>query len=88
MTLSTWVVGRAAQGSSPGQQVYEGECQRCHGSKGAGTNDGPSLVPFKWSYEQTLQQIRQPACEMPSFSPSELSDEQIAQIITYLKSIK
>jgi mono/diheme cytochrome c family protein len=67
--------------------VYEGNCKRCHGPEGRGAQ-GPSLIPFSWSYEKALDLIRHPVCDMPPFPESELSDAEVAQIVAYLKTIK
>jgi hypothetical protein len=45
-------------------------------------------VPFKWTYQQTLDRVRYPECEMPSFTSSELSNDDVAQIVDYLKTLK
>lgn len=79
------IVGAIAD--DPGRQAYEGHCQRCHGVEGRG-GEGPRLVPFRWTYEQALNRVRYPECEMPAFSSTELSDAEVRQIVTYLKSIK
>lgn len=87
MSVCTWTIGRAAE--DPGQRVYDGKCSRCHGPEGRGRGTlGPNLIPFSWSYELALEQIRHPICEMPPFPESELSDAQVAQIVAYLKTIK
>ncbi len=66
---------------------YEARCSQCHGSEGRGAK-GPSLVPFEWSYQQALELIRQPVCDMPPIPASEVSDAEVAQIVEYLKRIK
>ena len=87
MALCAWATGRAAE--DPGQRVYDGNCSRCHGPEGRGRGtQGPNLIPFDWSYEKALDQIRHPLCEMPAFPESALSDEEVAQIVAYLKTIK
>ena len=81
--------GKAAD-SAPdetGQGLYDGHCGQCHGAEGRG-GKGPRLVPFDWSYEQTLNQIRHPVCDMPAIPESEVSDAEVAEIVAYLKTIK
>src|SRR6476661_8962304 len=80
-----WTMGSAA--ADPGQRVYEEKCSQCHGAEGRG-GKGPRLVPFEWTYDQALQQIRHPLCDMPPMPASEVSDEEVAQIVAYLKAIK
>ena len=85
MSVSMWTIARAAD--EPGERVYDGKCRQCHGPEGRGA-EGPRLVPFIWSYEKALDLIRYPQCEMPPFPQADLSDEEVAQIVDYLKTIK
>ena len=85
MSVGTWTIGRAAE--DPGERVYDCNCKRCHGPEGRGAR-GPTLVPFNWSYEKALDLIRHPVCDMPPFPESDLSDEEVAKIVTYLKTMK
>jgi mono/diheme cytochrome c family protein len=86
MAVCTWTVGRAADDS--GERLYGDHCRRCHGAEGRGTRQGPSLVPFDWSYTEALELIRHPVCDMPPVPESAVSDAQVAQIVAYLKTIK
>lgn len=70
-----------------GQALYEGYCQTCHGVEGQ-SGKAPRLVPFTWTYEEALDRIRNPECEMPPFSSLDLPDAQVRQIVSYLKSLK
>ena len=80
-----WTVGRAADDS--GERLYNGNCRRCHGPEGRGAR-APSLIPFDWSYEEALDLIRHPVCDMPPVPASAVSDAEVAQIVAYLKTIK
>ncbi len=81
-----WSAPRAAD--DRGDALYDGHCKRCHGIEGRGTTQAPSLIPFHWTYEEALELIRHPLCDMPPVPESALSDAQIAQIVAYLKTIK
>ena len=81
----TWTVGSAA--GETGERVYHGKCSRCHGAEGRG-GMAPKLVPFQWSDERALKLVREPECDMPPMSAEEVSDEEVAQIVAYLKTIK
>jgi len=85
MSVCSWTVGRAAD--DRGERVYTANCSRCHGPEGRGAQ-GPNLIPFSWTYERALELIRHPLCDMPPFPESVLSDAEVAQIVTYLKTIK
>jgi mono/diheme cytochrome c family protein len=78
-------VGRAAD--DPGRPLYDDHCGQCHGAEGRG-GKAPRLVPFEWSYEQALEQIRHPVCDMPPIPESEVGNAEVAQIVAYLKTIK
>jgi mono/diheme cytochrome c family protein len=72
----------------PGQPIYEETCSRCHGLQG---QDGkaPVLVPFRWNYSQAIDIVRHGgACGMPAFTESQLSDDQVKQIVDYLKTLR
>jgi mono/diheme cytochrome c family protein len=86
MAVCAWTVGSAADDS--GEHLYDSYCRRCHGAEGRGTTQAPQLVPFDWSYEEALELIRHPVCDMPPVPESALSDAQVAQIVAYLKAIK
>ena len=85
IAVLTWTVSRAADAA--GERLYDGHCRQCHGTEGRGTTKGPSLVPFDWTYAEALELIRRPVCNMPPIPESALSDQQVAQIVAYLKSI-
>jgi len=84
--LGTWTAPKAAD--DRGEALYEGHCRRCHGAGGRGTTQAPSLVPFHWTYEEALELIRHPVCDMPPVPESAVSDAQVKQIVAYLKTIK
>lgn len=84
--LAMWTVGRAAD--DRGERLYEGHCRKCHGAEGRGTQAAPSLVPFNWSYDEALDLIRHPLCDMPPIPASAVSDAEVAQIVAYLKTIE
>jgi len=75
-----------ARADKPGRSTYNETCSRCHGPEGQGWK-APWLVPFRWNYAQALDIIRHGgACGMPGFSESELSDDQVKEIVDYLKT--
>ena len=77
----------AAGTQMPGRPVYEKLCSRCHGPGGK-SSQAPVLVPFGWNYSQALDIARNGGpCGMPAFTESELSDEELKQIVDYLKTL-
>jgi mono/diheme cytochrome c family protein len=70
-----------------GRSVYEETCSRCHGLQGQ-EGKAPSLVPFRWTFPQALDIVRHGgSCGMPAFPESELSDDDLKQIVEYLKTL-
>jgi mono/diheme cytochrome c family protein len=77
----------ASSAQMPGRPVYEKVCSRCHGPSGK-SSQAPALVPFGWNYSQALDIVRHGGpCGMPAFTESELSDEELKQIVDYLKTL-
>jgi mono/diheme cytochrome c family protein len=64
-------------------------CQQCHGVAAVGTPKGPSLADIgqdkNWPPEKITQKILNGGQKMPPFADS-LTDPEIAQIVTYLRS--
>ena len=80
-------VAQEAKGSkSTGQAAYDRVCHICHGPEGRG-DAAPRLVPFDRSYEELLAIVRDGRGEMPPVSERRLKDEEVEQIIQYLKSL-
>ena len=86
----------AAQGAEPvgdpvnGKTVFtfgNTSCTNCHGVDGIG-GWGPDLAGKNISYAQALRAIRNPIWRMPSFAPSQLTNQEIADMTAYWKSLK
>jgi mono/diheme cytochrome c family protein len=64
-------------------------CAHCHGEGGVGTKKAPSLVDIRkdkaWPPEKITDQILNGGEKMPPFRES-LSDEEIAQLVAYLRA--
>lgn len=64
-------------------------CSYCHGANLEGTKKAPSLAEIRkdkaWPPEKMTQQILDGGEKMPPFRES-LSDEEIAQLIAYLRA--
>jgi mono/diheme cytochrome c family protein len=77
----------AASQPHPGQAPYDTSCKVCHGPEGRG-NAGPALVPFELEDEELLARVREGGGEMPPFSEKRVSDDEVKQIASYLRSLK
>ena len=66
-------------------------CGYCHGPALAGTIKGPSLADIRkdknWPAEKLTDHILNGGQKMPPFRES-LTDEEIAQLVTYLRAAK
>jgi mono/diheme cytochrome c family protein len=64
-------------------------CAYCHGAGGIGGKKAPSLVDLRknkaWPPEKITYQIFNGGQKMPPFSDS-LTDQQIAQLVSYLRA--
>src|SRR5262245_8561093 len=80
--------GRGAAGPpSPGEVAYGKVCINCHGPAGRG-DKGPPLVPQMRSADEILSLVREGYEQMPAVPRTALSDDEIRQIATYLKSLR
>jgi mono/diheme cytochrome c family protein len=70
----------------PGKVPYDRVCGVCHGPNGRG-DAAPRLVPFGQDYQEVLGIVREGYHEMPPISERRLSDDELQQIVTYLKSL-
>ncbi len=86
----------AAPSSNPDADAQAGAvlyrdkgCAHCHAADGSGTVKGPSLVDIgnnkDWTPEKMSDQILNGGRKMPPFSDS-LSDQEIGQLVTYLRA--
>lgn len=81
-----------AQGSPErGHKLYlDMGCYACHGTMGQGgeRGAGPKLAPNPFPYEAFAFQTRRPRANMPRYPQEFLSDAQLADIYSYIASIK
>jgi mono/diheme cytochrome c family protein len=71
----------------PGKAPYARVCQVCHGAEGRG-DAAPSLVPLDKDYDEVLTMVREGGGQMPPISAERVSDDEVKQIVEYLKSLK
>lgn len=88
-TSSVWGSKNKA-GEMAGAVLFRDKgCAHCHGANLVGTKKGPSLVNIEknklWPPDKLKNQILNGGQKMPPFADS-LSDQEIAQIIDYLRA--
>ncbi|MBI4317586.1 MAG: cytochrome c [Chloroflexi bacterium] len=72
-----------------GQQLYVSQCIGCH-AKEAGIAPPHNTTSFRTQYptdESIAVVVRSGRHPMPSFMPTDLNDQSLADIIQYLKSL-
>lgn len=90
------VSGALAQEQSTGspergyQAFMKYQCYTCHGTIGHGADRGvgPRLAPNPLPYDSFSLQVRRPRQDMPAYRKEFVSDQELADIYAYLKSVK
>jgi ubiquinol-cytochrome c reductase cytochrome c subunit len=88
------VLAATFSGFLPGQNAENGKrlfvrdgCYECHGYAGQGTIAGARLAPPVLNAAGITKYIRRPAGAMPAFTDKVVSDQDVADIYAYLKTI-
>ena len=90
--LMAWAAHPLAGGQAggTGQAAYDRVCAECHGPQGrgkGGADDAPGIIPMNKDFESLLALVREGGCKMPSIPSSKVSDAEVGQILSYLKSV-
>jgi mono/diheme cytochrome c family protein len=78
------------QSSASGKAPYDRVCAECHAPEGkgkGGADDAPALVPMTKDLKTLLAIVREGGCKMPTIPASQISDEEVGQVLAYLKSL-
>ena len=67
-----------------GQEEFDRVCKVCHGAEARG-DAAPRLVPFTREYQELLAIVREGTGQMPPIAARQLSDEEVARVLDYLK---
>ena len=86
VTFTPAVVTTSQNEPAPGRAPYERVCAMCHGDRAQG-DVGPSLVPMTMDFDELLARVRQGGGEMPSISKTTITDDEVKQVLEYLKSL-
>jgi mono/diheme cytochrome c family protein len=77
-----------AAAAERGQQTFmRVGCYQCHGSNGQGNNAGPALTPETLPPQVIAIFIRSTPGRMPVYPEEVLSDNEIADIVAFLKTV-
>jgi ubiquinol-cytochrome c reductase cytochrome c subunit len=70
-----------------GKKLYtERGCFQCHNTLGQG-GEGPRLAPRPIQFAAFTKELRQPRNQMPPYTAKVLSDQEIADIYAFLRTI-
>jgi mono/diheme cytochrome c family protein len=69
-----------------GQEIFAQYCTKCHPGGGAGA--GPSLIGRNESASKITRTVRNGDGLMPSFQTSEISDEDLNQLVQYVQNLR
>jgi len=71
-----------------GRQVFVKDgCYECHGYAGQGGRDGARLAQTTMPPASFVRYVRRPSGAMPAFTQKVLSDQELADIYAFLKSL-
>jgi len=71
-----------------GKRLYEkNTCFFCHGTAGQGSIDGARLAVVARNLQSFTRYVRQPTGRMPAFTDKILSDQELADVFAYLRSL-
>src|SRR5437667_7219074 len=83
-----------AQQTAPANNVENGKkqylrdgCWECHGFAGQGGRDGARLADTALSTAQLTRYVRKPTGGMPAYIDKVITDQELADIWAYLKSM-
>src|SRR5580658_4116036 len=77
-----------AQDAENGKRLFARDgCYECHGYAGQGSIAGARLAPPVLNAAGITKYIRRPAGAMPAFTDKVVSDQDVADIYAYLKTI-
>ena len=81
-------LGQGGGNAAKGKQLYvDYSCYACHGFSGQ-NGPGTRLVPMKMAAVAFTAYVRNPRTkQMPSFSPKVISDQQLADIHAYIRTL-
>lgn len=62
-------------------------CYACHGTEGQGSTAGARLAPRPIAFPAFQKYLRQPTGQMPPYKATVVSDQDVADLYAFLRSI-
>ena len=71
-----------------GKRLFmEKNCYYCHGTTGQGGRDGARLTATALNADGLIRYVRKPAGAMPAYTEKLISDQELRDVLAYLKSL-
>jgi len=81
--------GTLAGQANAGDALYEQFCAGCHGTRGEGGGNGPSLIhATRTDVAAIAAFVKNPAPPMPKLHPSPLNDEMVNTVSEYVRKLQ
>jgi len=81
--------GMLAGQSGSGQALYEQFCAGCHGTRGEGGGNGPSLIKSaRTDLASIVAFVQNPRPPMPDLHPSPLNDQAVDAVSKYVRTLQ
>jgi mono/diheme cytochrome c family protein len=78
----------SAANAERGKRLFqEKNCYYCHGTTGQGSRDGARITNTVLNAEGLIRYVRKPAGAMPAYTEKLISDQELQDIVAYLKSL-
>lgn len=89
LLLSVIALAQDATGNADnGKRIFmKNGCFECHGTVGQGTIAGARIGPPPLNAQGLIRYVRRPAGQMPAFTEKVMSDQELTDVYTYLKTI-
>ena len=78
----------SAGNSTNGKRLFmEKNCYYCHGTAGQGGRDGARLAATALNADGLIRYVRKPAGAMPAYTEKLITDQELRDVLAYLKSL-
>ena len=79
----------AAGNAQTGKVLFMNKnCYFCHGTAGQGGRDGARIAQTVLNAQGLIRYVRRPAGAMPAYTEKLISDQELTDIVAYLKSLQ
>jgi ubiquinol-cytochrome c reductase cytochrome c subunit len=88
IVLASAALAQDAGNAENGKRIFmKNGCFECHGTVGQGTIAGARIGPPPLNAQGLIRYVRRPAGQMPAFTEKVMSDQELTDVYTYLKTI-